>query len=219
MKAAANHRVWLVYLLTLANLAIFALEIFFEGRLNLETSLRTATLFKAGAIYRPAILAGDYWRLLTASFVHANAFHLACNLAALLVLGFLLERYTGALLMGIIYALAGLGANILSFGLSLHGKGMSVGASGAVVGLAGALIGFSIYNRVFLVRQTLVLGAVLVANLALAATVPGVDNWAHVGGLISGSWLGLFITRSLSFTVVSLLILEGFILILFVYLR
>lgn len=173
---------------------VFGLELVIEGRLDglsFEQSFRTATLYHAGALYRPAILSGEYGRLLTAMFVHANLLHLLLNGALLLGLGWRLERYLGAWRVGLIYLLSGVGASVISFGLTLHSRDMAVGASGAIFGLAGALLGFSIRHWNLLHWQAWLLGGVLLLNLTVLNVVPGTDNWAHLAGLAGGLWLGL----------------------------
>ncbi len=190
----AAHRVWLTYVLLAVTVGAFGLELLVEGRLDalsFEQGFRTATLYRVGALYRPALMSGEFGRLLTVMFVHANLVHLLLNGLLLLALGWRLERYLGAWRMGLIYLLTGLGASVVSFGLTLHNRDMAVGASGAIFGLAGALLGFSIRNRALLARQAWLLGAVLLLNLTVLNVVPGTDTWAHLGGLTGGLWFGL----------------------------
>jgi rhomboid protease GluP len=173
---------------------VFGLELGIEGRwdaLSFEQNFRTATLYQAGALYRPAILNGEYGRLLTAMFVHANLLHLLLNGLLLLGLGWRLERYLGAWRVGLIYLLTGLGASVISFGFTLHSRDLAVGASGAIFGLAGALLGFSIRHWSLLHWQAWLLAGVLLLNLTVLNIVPGTDNRAHLAGLVGGLWLGL----------------------------
>jgi membrane associated rhomboid family serine protease len=188
-----QHRVWLTGGLALAMVGVFIGEVAVEGSptvLDFSHNFRTATLYQTGAIYRPALLDGQWWRLLTASFVHANLLHLLLNGLMLLVLGWRLERYIGAWRVGLIFLLTGWGAAVISFGLTLHNRDFVVGSSGAIFGLGGALIGYALRNRAILLHQALLLSLVLAANLLLVAAVPGVDQRAHLTGLAGGLFFG-----------------------------
>ncbi len=193
--AIPQGRVWLTYLLLAGLAAGYSLELSLEGGLNalsLAHDLLPATLYQAGGLYRPAIMGGEYWRLLSVMFIHANLIHLLLNAVLLLVLGWRLELYLGAGQVGLIYFMSGLSASIFSFCFSLNNRDLSVGASGAIFGLAGALAGFSLRNWGMLYRQFWLLAAALLINLTLlGAMVKGVDNWAHLGGILAGLWLSL----------------------------
>lgn len=153
-----------------------------------------------GAIVRPLILEyGQYWRLLTAMFLHGDGtiggdlLHLAVNLIALFQLGSLYEAMFGTPRFLLIYFVSGLCASIASM---LHNSGPAVGASGAIFGVLGAFI-FSVrrsprwrYERA---ARSLVAQCVfwIIANIAIASQVPQIDNAAHIGGLVMGLFLGL----------------------------
>lgn len=183
----------MTYLLLALTIAGFGLEVLVDGRLetfSLERNFRTATLYQLGALYRPAIVGGEYGRLLSVMFVHANLLHLLYNAVMLLALGWRLESYLGGWWLGLIYFLTGLGASVLSFGLTLESREMAVGASGAIFGLVGGLMGFSFRNWHLFARQSGVLVLALGLNWLVLGSVPGVDNWGHLGGLAGGIWLG-----------------------------
>ncbi|MDB5080798.1 MAG: gluP 2 [Chloroflexi bacterium] len=188
-----QHRVWLTGGLALVLVGFFIWEVTVEGGrtpLDFNRNFRTATFYQVGAIYRPAIQEGQWWRLLTGSFVHANLLHLLLNGLMLLALGWRLERYLSAWRVGLIYLLTGLGAAVISFGFTLHNRDFSVGASGAIFGLGGALLGYSLRHRAVLLRQALLLSGVLGANLIVVAAVPGVDQLSHLTGLAGGLLFG-----------------------------
>jgi rhomboid protease GluP len=135
------------------------------------------------------------WRLLTSTFMHAGLAHLAWNMIALLQLGTLAQRFYGTPGFLLVYFGSGLGGAIasLQFGAKVA---VSVGASGAIFGLMGALIASALTKRQTLgaeaAKGLLAMGAVYVVfNLFIGFTKPGIDNAAHIGGLISGALIAL----------------------------
>lgn len=157
----------------------------------------SATLIAFGALEAGAIAAGDYWRLLTATFLHSGALHLGLNCVGLFILGTQAEKVYGHVRFSAIYLLSGLGASALSYALNLSRleNSVGVGASGAVFGLLGALAAFFLVNRDKLgkmgrnsLTSILILAGI---NLALGLAIPGIDNYAHIGGFAAGALLGL----------------------------
>lgn len=145
-----------------------------------------------GAKDNAAIYAGgQYYRFLTAMFLHGGLAHLFFNSFALYSLGFETERLFGAQRFLAIYMIAGLGGGVASYALNPN---PSVGASGAIFGLIGALIAFYVVARPVLggiARQQLgSLIFITLINLALGFTTPYIDNNAHIGGLLTGALLG-----------------------------
>jgi membrane associated rhomboid family serine protease/tetratricopeptide (TPR) repeat protein len=148
-------------------------------------------LLQLGAKYGPSIQAGQYWRLITAMFLHGGLFHLAVNMWALLQLGTLSEILYGRARFLVLYVCSGVLGNLASYKLSPE---LGVGASGAIFGLLGVAIVFSVKYRHDLppglgdrMRRSLM--PVLLLNLALTFSVPVIDKWAHLGGLITGALL------------------------------
>jgi rhomboid protease GluP len=145
-----------------------------------------------GAKDNAAIFAGgQYYRFLTAMFLHGGLAHLFFNSFALYALGFETERIFGAQRFLAIYMIAGLGGGVASYALNPN---PSVGASGAIFGLVGALIAFyTIARRALggIARQQIGnLIFITLINLALGFTSPYIDNNAHIGGLLTGALLG-----------------------------
>ena len=147
-----------------------------------------------GAIVREWIVyEGEYWRLLTAMFLHGDFLHLLMNLIALFQLGSLYELMFGTRRFVIIYFVTGLVASITSMVIT---GGPSVGASGAVFGIMGAFI-FSIRRSPRWRHERAARGIVpqlifwVVANIAIAMQVPQIDLAAHMGGLVAGLILGM----------------------------
>ncbi len=136
----------------------------------------------------------EYWRLLTVTLVHANLLHIGFNMYALYIVGPLAEALYGRVTYVAIYVLAALGGSIGSY---LVFQTPSVGASGAIFGLFGLLFTASYVHKPALVRQaralTSQIGILIVLNLVIGFTVGGIDNAAHIGGLLSGAWLGVVI--------------------------
>lgn len=149
-------------------------------------------LILAGAKYNPLIIQGQYWRFITPIFLHVNALHVGLNMLNLLFLGIYLERLAGHLRLLFIYLVSGVISTIASFYLAPHD--LSVGASGALFGLVGAYSTFILMHRRAMNWQGIpaIIELIIIVgfNLGLGLVVPNIDNSAHVGGLISGCFLG-----------------------------
>lgn len=148
------------------------------------------TLLVLGANAGPLVLAGDWWRPLSAVLLHANFLHLAMNGLALYQLGRLFEWTFGSSTTLAMFVFTGLTGSALS----LFNEAFSVGASGAIFGLAGALVSFFLRHRerltpagIALLKQLL---AWSVLVLVLGFTVPNIDWRGHVGGLVGGMAVG-----------------------------
>ncbi len=154
-------------------------------------STQTEVLVRLGAKVTPLIAAGEYWRLFTAMFLHVGPMHLFFNGYALLAVGTELERIFGWGRFTAIYLLSGLLGNLASYAF---GSYLAAGASGAIFGLIGALAAFFTLHRERLGawgRARLANIALLIAvNLFFGFTQAGIDNLAHLGGLLSGLGLG-----------------------------
>jgi rhomboid protease GluP len=154
-------------------------------------STQPDVLIRLGAKFSPLIADGEYWRLFTSMFLHAGLLHLAFNGYALVAIGADLERLLGWRRFLTIYLLAGLLGSLASYALSDR---LAVGASGAIFGLIGALAAFFLRHRDRLGawgRSRLANIAFLIGiNLLFGFTQPGIDNYAHLGGLVSGFALG-----------------------------
>ena len=165
--------------------AVFGIETLAGG------STDTEVLIRMGAKVTPLIAAGQYWRLLTSMFLHIGLLHLFFNAYALIVIGTELERILGWERFLAIYFLSGLFGSLASYAFSPN---LAAGASGAIFGLIGALGAFFALHRQQLGtwgQRRLVNILVLIAiNLFLGFTQPGIDNLAHLGGLVSGLGLG-----------------------------
>ncbi|HEU4541304.1 MAG TPA: rhomboid family intramembrane serine protease [Jiangellaceae bacterium] len=130
------------------------------------------------------VLVGDWYRMLTAAFVHEQIWHIALNMLALWILGSSLEPILGRWRFIALYLVSALGGSVVSL-LGLPPGGIAFGASGAVFGLFGALF---VVARRFGRDVTSVL-VILGINAVIGFTVPGIDWRAHLGGLITGAVL------------------------------
>lgn len=154
---------WLTWLLVAANIGIWLVTLQLGGGMAHSAPDK---LLVWGGNTASAVQAGEWWRLLSATFLHSGLMHVAMNMIGLAAAGITVERIYGQRLYAIIY----LGSGLLGSALSLHfaaQKAVSVGASGAVFGVTGAL---------------------LVAVLQ-GFSKPGIDNAAHIGGLLGGCLL------------------------------
>lgn len=131
---------------------------------------------------------GEWWRLVFANFLHANALHLFINGLALLSLGLVVERILGTPRFLVVYLLAGLGGAVASTLLSAPHS--SVGASGALFGLFGAFAYLSLrYGRDLPpgIRQTPRWWTIIIGINVAISLFHFVDGWAHLGGFVVGA--------------------------------
>jgi rhomboid protease GluP len=162
-------------------------------------------LIRWGGNFGPLTLGGEYWRLVTACFVHGEILHIGLNMWCLLSLGRLSERYFGRWFTVLIYLLTGVGGSLLSIAYD-HGR-LSVGASGAIFGIAGAIIAALKFGNLRIAEgeRRSVLRSVIsfaVLNFLLGAGYLGMtlntDNMAHLGGFVSGLLVGLPLATSIT---------------------
>lgn len=130
------------------------------------------------------IKGGEFYRLLTGTLIHVDMMHLFCNCYSLYVIGTQIENFYGKKNFLIIYLFSALCGSLLSISM---GDNYSIGASGAIFGLLGAYAYFGYHYRVYfgtvLLKQIV---PVIIFNLLIGFMVTGIDNFAHIGGLIGG---------------------------------
>jgi rhomboid protease GluP len=185
---------WVARVLLTINIIVFVVPSFLDVigvRIAGTVSVYDFLLIWGAKDNAAIFVGGQYYRFLTAMFLHGGLAHLFFNSFALYSLGFETERLFGAQRFLAIYMLAGLGGGVASYALNPN---PSVGASGAIFGLIGALIAFYLVARRVLggiARQQLgSLIFITLINLALGFTTPYIDNNAHIGGLLTGTLLG-----------------------------
>lgn len=156
-------------------------------------------MFQHGAMYEPTVTQGhEFYRIFTSMFLHFGISHLVNNMVLLGALGWNLELEIGKIRLLIIYLIGGIGGNLLSLyrGIATETYAVSAGASGAIFGLMGALFYVVAANRGRLGRLS-GRGMLVMVMLSLyfGLTSRGVDNWAHIGGLISGFVMAVILYR------------------------
>ncbi len=149
-----------------------------------------ASLLRWGANFRPLTLAGEWWRLIACYFLHIGVIHLLMNLYALFFIGLLLEPHLGKMRFLAAYMLTGIAASTVS--LWWHSDIISAGASGAVFGMYGFFLAMLTSNLIEKkTRSALLLSILFFVGYNLANGMKGgIDNAAHIGGLVSGLILG-----------------------------
>ena len=139
-----------------------------------------------GGNIKELVKSGEYYRLLTCIFLHAGIIHIACNMYSLYVIGSQLESFFGKIRYLIIFLLSGICGSILSIAFN-NNDAISIGASGAIFGLLGAIVYFGYHYRVYLgnaLKNQII--PIIILNLSIGFLTPGIDNFAHIGGLIGG---------------------------------
>ena len=177
---------FIILAIILANLVMFGWELA-AGALTDED-----TIVAAGALARERVNAGEYWRLVSATFLHAGFDHLLGNCLVLYIVGMACEHALGGPATAVVYFVSGVSGSLLSTMLS---PGPSVGASGAVFGVTAAVIvTLWRYRHQFRIRDkrvSVVLVAWAVYQVVTGLMTPFIDNFAHIGGLLGGGLVAL----------------------------
>ncbi len=175
-KVFKTKKTYITYFLMAVNI-IFYLTPLLLGQFD--------SVISSYCVHGPSIRAGEYYRLLSGIFLHGGTIHLLCNCYSLYIIGSQIESYLGKVKYIIVYLFSGLIGSL--FSMSFGGSAASIGASGAIFGLMGALLYFGFYYRVYLgnvVKSQII--PLIVINLGLGFMLQGVDNFAHIGGLLGG---------------------------------
>ncbi len=169
------------------NVLIFILMVIFGANILVPDN---QTLITWGANLRPLTLSGEWWRLITNCFIHVGILHLLLNMYALLYIGLLLEPKLGSQCFFTAYLLTGIAGSVNS--LYWHELTISAGASGAIFGLYGVFLAMLTTNLIEKTARKALLASIsvfVVYNLANGLK-DGIDNAAHIGGLICGLIIG-----------------------------
>ncbi|KAL5815374.1 hypothetical protein ACOSQ3_026159 [Xanthoceras sorbifolium] len=210
---------WLIPMFVVANVAVFIVTMYvnncshnnnnsqgacvakFLGRFSFQPLKENPlfgpssdTLEKLGALEWTKVVHGHQgWRLITCNWLHAGVIHLLANMLSLVFIGIRLEQQFGFVRVGILYLLSGFGGSILSSLFIQHN--ISVGASGALFGLLGAMLSELLTNWTIYANKAaalLTLVVIIAINLAVGI-LPHVDNFAHIGGFLTGFLLGFIL--------------------------
>ena len=180
-KYMKNNKPIITYILIFINIVMFVL-MYMLG----NGSENTNTLIDFGANYILLTKAGEYYRLITSGFLHIGVIHLLLNMYSLYIVGTQVEYFYGKVKYIIIYLFSLIMGSLFTVALSSVNT-VSAGASGAIFGLLGSILYFGIKYRGYignsLVNQIV---PVVVLNLIIGFTTPGIGNAAHIGGLIGG---------------------------------
>jgi membrane associated rhomboid family serine protease len=149
------------------------------------SGLGGSTLLTEGALSRAAIADGEYWRLITAGFLHGGFFHLLFNMFSLYILGSMLEPAIGRVRFALIYFVSLLCGSFGALLIETNANALTVGASGAIFGLMSAAV-IVMRNRGINPMES-GLGLWIGLNLLLTFTIPNISIGGHIGGLIGGA--------------------------------
>jgi membrane associated rhomboid family serine protease len=149
----------------------------------------SATALAAGVI-KDAVRAGEWWRLLSGTYLHGNLWHFGFNVMALLALGRMVEAFAHRAYVPLVYLLSGIAASVVSQFASPHID--SVGASGAILGLFGFLAVMARRRREMMppgFGRAIIMDVAVIAAMGVVG-LGYIDNWAHAGGFVSGALIG-----------------------------
>ena len=146
--------------------------------------LFNSKLLYLGANISDFVKMGEVYRIITCTFIHAGIIHLLCNMYSLYIIGSQLETFIGKARFIFVYIISAISGSLMSL---IFTTGASVGASGAIFGLLGSLLYFGYHYRIYLgsVLKNQII-PIIILNILLGFMLPGVDNAAHIGGLIGG---------------------------------
>jgi membrane associated rhomboid family serine protease len=168
--------------LSISLIAIFLLQ-----------ELTGTLLVKSFALFAPLVTSGEWWRLISAGFLHGSIIHLLFNVYILWVIGSQLESIVGNVKFIIIYFVSLLGGSVASYLFSPFGS-YSIGASGAIFGLMGAMLVVG-RKRNLDISQITTLVAI---NVVIGFVLSGIDWRAHLGGLAAGAFIAWVLLNAIS---------------------
>lgn len=175
---------------TYALIAINVVVFLAEGRFSPTGSAGGNGIYSEGALLGSfggeGVAYGQWWRILTGGFLHANLLHIFFNMYILYLLGVMLEPAIGHLKFALVYVVSLIAGSFGALLLTPHA--FTVGASGAVFGLMGAAAVEMRARRIPVMQSGI--GVLIVLNLALSFVVSGISIGGHIGGLIGGALAG-----------------------------
>jgi rhomboid protease GluP len=190
-RAVKSKKPIITYVLITINILVYILTAYLSRNI-VDSNINVLILL--GAKVNSLIANGQYYRLVTAMFLHGGIVHVSLNMYALYSIGPLVENVYGKGKYIVIYFLSGILSSLASF---MFSNSISIGASGAIFGLLGAALIFAIKmkNRIgrgFINNIITVIGI----NLVIGLSIPNIDNFAHLGGLLGGIVISYVVFRN-----------------------
>ena len=187
----------ITYTLIVLNILGYILTSFYSQNI---IDMDIEVLVHMGAIYGPTVvLYEEWWRLITAMFLHGGMTHLLMNMFSLYLIGRGVEQYFDTKSYLSLYFVSGIVGSLVS--IVMHPVSIGVGASGAIFGIFAAMAGFFMAHREQIEEHTKgfmkSFGLIIGLNLVIGFFIPAVDVSAHVGGLVAGFIGGYMISRNL----------------------
>jgi rhomboid protease GluP len=186
----------LTYGIIALNSAFFLFSILISGDI---VDINLNTLVDLGALYGPfVVLKGEWWRLLSAMFLHGGMTHILMNMVSLYIVGRGMELHFSKAAYLSVYLFSGLLGGMAS--LYMHPESVGIGASGAIFGVFGALAGFFLAHRRTIAAHSREImkdfAVILGLNLVLGLSIPSIDMSAHMGGLVVGFAGGFIMAKN-----------------------
>ena len=213
MKADIQ-RYTLTYILIASSSIVYLFSAFFSQSL---IDMDMQTLVDMGALFGPlTVLKGEWWRLVTAMFLHGGMTHLLMNMFSLYIVGRGVEMYFDTKSYLSIYFFSGIIGGLVS--LYMHPVAVGVGASGAIFGVFGALAGFFLAHRDRIASHSKAFmkdfGVIIAINLVIGLSIPSIDVSAHIGGLVVGFIGGFALSKDpkwlLAYNTIMILVIMAF---------
>ncbi|MGY5239949.1 rhomboid family intramembrane serine protease [Clostridium tertium] len=185
------------YTIIILNILLYLIEVIKSRNL---IDIDIYTLIQMGAKVNVLINSGEIYRLLTSDFLHGGIIHIFFNMSALNIIGREVEAVYGSKRYIAIYVISALGGSVVSY--LFKPNSISVGASGAIFGLLGAMLIFGLKERDKIGKQYMKnILETIGLNVIIGITIPNIDNFAHLGGLILGTITSFILFKKKNFKI------------------
>lgn len=185
------------YTIIILNILLYLIEVIKSRNL---IDIDIYTLIQMGAKVNVLINSGEIYRLLTSAFLHGGIIHIFFNMSALNIIGREVEAVYGSKRYIAIYVISALGGSVVSY--LFKPNSISVGASGAIFGLLGAMLIFGLKERDKIGKQYMkYILETIGLNVIIGITIPNIDNFAHLGGLILGTITSFILFKKKNFKI------------------
>ncbi len=185
------------YTIIILNILLYLIEVIKSRNL---IDIDIYTLIQMGAKVNVLINSGEIYRLLTSAFLHGGIIHIFFNMSALNIIGREVEAVYGSKRYIAIYVISALGGSVVSY--LFKPNSISVGASGAIFGLLGAMLIFGLKERDKIGKQYMKnILETIGLNVIIGITIPNIDNFAHLGGLILGTITSFILFKKKNFKI------------------